>query len=216
MAEDFNALFKKLIGEWKDKFFQAEEVIKEYEKIGAKVVYVSIQELRYSGRRVAQAYELFAREAPLSDDEQEQVRIHLIEAIQNCVKARHDAIDASYHFVHKRLDSLVDSVGLPKVIKYFPEYIALREEIIDVAKKIVESRKNRKAIDEIYADLVRTSASKLVQFNLKLESSEEILRSLIANDRKKRIKQFIIANLIALIVGASGSMVANRVELLIK
>src|SRR5215216_725916 len=66
------------------------------------------EELRYAGRLIVDALELCVSMAPHADTE---LRDRLVEATQNCIRARNDAVDASVTFIHKYLRFMDKTYG---------------------------------------------------------------------------------------------------------
>jgi len=123
----------------------AERRIKKAEQVDAnEVVTSAIFELRYAGRKFIDAHQLLLS-GKWQDDEQEKRKIlaSLADATEDCVKAKHDAIDAMMLFVASWFDRTERTLGLSEVQKYFPDYIAITGKIDTIQDKIAESRGDR-------------------------------------------------------------------------
>ncbi|GAA0757115.1 hypothetical protein FHS52_000383 [Erythromicrobium ramosum] len=83
---DYEEILTEIASEWG----VAEEEIKLAEQIHHKVVLPAIKELRYAGRRLADALGAIARGAPATE-----VKDLIADARFRCHCARHDVIDAS-------------------------------------------------------------------------------------------------------------------------
>ena len=94
----------RLLSEWD----RAEEAIKSAELIRGETVFAAVKELRYAGRLIVDALELCVSMAPHADTE---LRDRLVEATQNCIRARNDAVDASVTFIHKYLRFMDKTYG---------------------------------------------------------------------------------------------------------
>jgi hypothetical protein len=90
--DDIDRLFEQLDTQWNI----AERRIKKAEQVrGGEVVSSAIFELRYAGRKLIDALELL-RTKNWNDNkvEYDKIRRFLHDAIEDCVKAKHDAIDS--------------------------------------------------------------------------------------------------------------------------
>lgn len=190
--------FRQQHNAYLDAWMRAEEVLKETERIKNETFLPSIKELRYAARRIVQAHVDFQN--GLATDE--HISVHLVEAIENCHKARHDAIDSAVNFAHEQLDRLIDKADLAVVSQAFPRYAQLRKVIKQISERIIASRTNRNALDEQYEAIKREHLSELVELHLEMESSKDII---IAIQRKSR-KDFLIG---IVIVGTIVGMFAG-------
>jgi hypothetical protein len=178
-----------------DSWMRAEEVLKIAERIKNETFIPSIKELRYASRRVVQAHVDFASGKATDED----IRVHLTEAIENCRKARHDAIDSAINFVHEQLDAVCQSVGLAIISQAFPRYTQLRGKIKAVDARIVSSRKDRHALDDEYETIKRDHLTEVVDLYHELECSQDVIKSI---QRKERNSLLIGGALLGLIIGS--------------
>lgn len=201
---------KRLASDFVREWLRAEEVLKRFERLAASAFMPSVQELRYAGRRFMQALELLQLEAnqTLTPTESEDIEKHLIEAVENCVKARHDAVDAAVQFIHKRMNLLVNAVGRADVIRHFPQFSLLQKEISEIDRKIIHSRKDRSIIDEQYEAILNEHSEKLLDFYGMLEESEFAIRSAIKAQNHKNFRNLIISSLVGFLLGIASSFVA--------
>ena len=112
---DFN--ISDYLAEFSREWMYAEETIKLAERVRNEAVFPAIQELRYAGRRMVQVFDITSSNTPLTDEQKKECHRHAIEAIENCYKAKHDAIDAAVMYTHSEVDALVKRAGAPAVLK---------------------------------------------------------------------------------------------------
>jgi len=94
---DFATTLTQIRREW-DK---AEHSLKIAEQVGNQVIFPAIKELRYAGRRIVDALAECA-----SGGDANKVRALLDDALFDCYRARHDAVDASISTIAAELDVL--------------------------------------------------------------------------------------------------------------
>jgi hypothetical protein len=68
---------------------------------------------------------------------------YLADAIEDCVKAKHDAIDAMLDFVTIWFKETEDQIGLRHLTQTFPDYLEVTAHIIAVQDKVARSREDR-------------------------------------------------------------------------
>jgi uncharacterized protein YdcH (DUF465 family) len=134
LSEDVVALLASILAEWN----RAETDIKIAEQVANKVVNPSIKELRYAGRRIVDAL-LKVREG----GSPEEVKQLLTDALFDCHRARHDAIDAGTSKVALDLEVMTDKIGYDILLRTYPNFPALFRNLNNIRKKIAESRGNR-------------------------------------------------------------------------
>jgi hypothetical protein len=205
--------FSTRIQEYSRQWFRAEEAIKAFERLEAKVLMASVQELRYAGRRFAQILDVCHKKSGVfSPADLQELEIHLIEAIQNCIKARHDALDAAVHFIHKRITTLISAVGIFEVRAHFPNFNLLEDEIKAIDRKIIEARADRSKLDGNYDAILLEHRDKLIRFYKELESSEFAIRkSLLAQKSINRRNLFVSSGL-GFILGIIASVIASNID----
>lgn len=166
--------FREQHDRYLDGWMRAEEVLKITERIKNETFIPSVKELRYASRRVVQAHiEVSAGNA--TDD---GINVHLTEAIENCRKARHDAIDSAINFVHEQLDKVASTVGLAVLSQAFPRYAELRSRIRTIDERIVSSRRDRGAMDDEYETIKRDHLNQVVDCYFELESSADVIKDI--------------------------------------
>lgn len=205
--------FAARIQEYSTQWFRAEEAIKSFERLEAKVLMASVQELRYAGRRFAQILDTYYKKnGDLSQDDVRHLEVHLIEAIQNCIKARHDALDAAVHFIHKRISTLISAVGLLEVKAHFPNFNNLVDEIKAIDKKIVEARADRSKLDGNYDAILIEHRDKLIKFYGELENSESAIRAALLSKNKIDRRNIIISTGIGFFLGIVSSVIGSNID----
>ena len=145
-------LYKQLIFQWNI----AERRIKKAEQVCENEVIVSaVFELRYAGRKIVDAQLLLLDKDWKNDqDEYDNICRFLADAIEDCVKAKHDAIDAMLYFVTIWFKENEKRIGLHRLMEIFPNYIDVTAQISAVQAKIARSREDRvSARDGLYDEI---------------------------------------------------------------
>lgn len=191
-VSDFATLFTALRREWD----LSEETLKAAEQINGEVVFPSVMELRYAGRRAVDALnEAAAGNLAIAQE-------YLNDAIFNCYCARHDAIDAGTAVIAQRLERVSRQLGYDVVLQVFPGYAELYGRISRVRAKIRRSRGDRSQRDAIYASIQVDDLPSLTSA-FEFESSEPLMRRLAARNRRRLVLGWLGASLVALIALAS-------------
>jgi len=138
---------RKLVEHWNI----AESRIKKAEQVRAnEVVAAAIFELRYAGRKYIDATSLL-QSGSTEPAVRQKILEYLADATEDCVKAKHDAIDSILDFVTSWFDRTENKLGLTSVQHFFPNYIVVTAKIADIQDKIADSRADRtKLRDSIY------------------------------------------------------------------
>jgi hypothetical protein len=191
--EEFDSKIALIIPEW-DK---AENYIKVAEQIGGKVVFPSIKELRYAGRRIADALK-----AKATGDLEKAVE-YLVDAHFNCCRSRHDAVDASVSTMATEISVLTRKVGFDPVIRAFPEFHNLNAMVIDSQKMIAASRQDRENRELIYASVEGVPFQKIVDLYRSFQANEHVIRSIAKSERRKKFWGAVGVGLSLLIAGLS-------------
>jgi hypothetical protein len=137
LDQKLDKLYKQLIEQWNI----AERRIKKAEQVsGNEVVTSAIFELRYAGRKIVDAQKLLLEKDWRNDtDAHDLICRYLADSIEDCVKAKHDAIDAMLDFVTIWFKDSEERIGLGHLIKIFPEYLDVTSRILGVQEKIAQS-----------------------------------------------------------------------------
>jgi tetrahydromethanopterin S-methyltransferase subunit F len=193
--------------EFSCQWMAAEETIKLAERVRNEAVFPSIQELRYAGRRMVQIFEIISKNKDLSDNDVKECHRHAIESIENCYKAKHDAIDAAIMYAHSEVDTLVERAGAAVILQTFSEFQEIKEEIDKVDKIIISSRADRNGIDKKYEEIknnhlgkIQNTLNKLLSTKEVLEAVEKIENETIEIQRRQSFSTGIVTGLIAGII----------------
>ena len=118
LDNELDKLFKDAIAQWNI----AERRIKKAEQVpGNEVVNSAIFELRYAGRKIVDALQLILnKEWQNNATIYEQIRRYLADAIEDCVKSKHDVIDSMIDFVTTWFNDIEKQIGLWKARRNFP------------------------------------------------------------------------------------------------
>lgn len=177
----YETLLGNIVAEWNT----AEGAIKIAEQVNGEIVNPAIYELRYAGRRIVEAIVLHAK-----GDDQKAERI-LDDALFNCHRARHDAIDAITSKIVSDMDAAKTHLGANILLDKFPETTRLLEMLVPVRERIAESRVNRENRDAIYAVIEATDLPPIVQLYRKFKISEPLLEAAAEeqerNNRNNRV-----------------------------
>ncbi len=171
-----DAKLDKLLHDLSTQWNIAERRIKKAEFVqGGEVVGSAIFELRYAGRKVIDAHTLVLTKDWRNDPKvYEDVCRYLADAIEDCVKAKHDAIDAIVDFITNWFEELEARVGLKKLVELFPEYIGTTAKIASIQDKIAKSRENRIASrDGVYDEIEDSDYQHLLAVFDKMRLSEQ-------------------------------------------
>lgn len=193
-----------------DEWDKAEEWVKDGEHHSGRVIIPAINELRYAGRRLIDAFASHKR----GDDP--QTRLHLQAVKDDLNKARHDVVDAIFTENSDQAGEWRDDIGQGVLQEHFPKYGELFALIKDMSDKISTARKNRDQRDEIYSKLfkklpdlielcneLRESVGAILENKKKKEEAQEEMKR---NFRIAQIKSnvlIVIATISVLIAVAS-------------
>ena len=169
----FRDILNSLLEEWNS----AEEALKIAENVQGKVVAPSINELRYAGRKVIEALSF--------DDDDEQARRLLDDAIFDCMRARHDAIDAIIAFISNKISAYTNELGVHIVLQCYPDTPKLIEEIGYIQDQIEVSRKNRLDRNAVYSTLQSADIPKIIRMWKGFQNNENLCESLPKKKKRK-------------------------------
>ena len=119
----------------------------------------SVLELRYSGRKVVEFFDLLEEPNALHNPEDK-----LKDAIYDCHRARHDATDHATSVIAERLDTARAKFGAEAVRTVFPDYAALIAELSKVREIIATSREQRNGRGQFYSQIEADHLPKIMQF----------------------------------------------------
>lgn len=198
MLEEHKDRIARIRAEWD----RAEEDIKIAEQVCNKVVWPSVKELRYAGRRVIDALHAMNNGLPT-----EQINNLLQDAEFDCHRARHDAIDAATATIAIRLELAHDKLGYDAVLRAFPQLPALRAKLNAVMQRIRESRGDRGNREKIYAAIEAENLSDIVLLYNAFTESEDIMKDLAKRQRRDKIV-YITIGVAGAVFGVIGVVVA--------
>jgi len=187
-------LLETIRKEW-DK---AEQDIKLAEQVCNNIIIPAIKELRYGGRRIAEVlYQLGA------GGKEEEIKKLLDDAVFDCYRARHDAIDAATAHIAIDLEIKIEKLGYDAILKAYPKFAELVRELNRVKAKIAESRGQRQNRESIYSALEKIEFPKIVTIFSELKESEPIMVGLARSNRQMILlaKAALVAGVIAILVG---------------
>jgi hypothetical protein len=191
----------------------AERRIKKAEHVrGGEVVAAAIFELRYAGRKIVDAITLLSETNWTPTTEERQKILGLIsDATEDCVKAKHDAIDAMLTFMAAWFQQTEERVGLSFLATCFPDYVNITALIIDVQEKTSISRGDRTKIrDQTYSQIEDEKFEKILELFERARTSEERIEKQIENEDVRRASEArkyrysMIVGVLGLLLGIIG------------
>jgi hypothetical protein len=191
--DDFKDILAAIATEWN----AAEFDIKLGEQVNRKVVFPAIKELRYAGRRLADALVLISQ-----GGDEDSVRELLIDARFNCHCARHDVIDAATLKMAIDMDLMFEKLGHEAALFAFPKFPQLYQSIQDAQVMIAAAREKRENRQEIYAEIEAARFKDLVQMFNELKASEPLMKRIAVATKTSRWTAYglaIVAIAIALL-----------------
>lgn len=156
----------------------AEKSIKIAEHVDEKVCFPAVQELRYSGRRVTEAIGL------AMEGDEEKARARLYDAEFDCMRARHDAVDAATSKVALDLHNAASTLGHEAIKNAFNRLPELVEKLSEARKKIRSSRENRERRDDIYDDLEERDLNELFDLYNTYKSAQPVMEAFAKRERR--------------------------------
>lgn len=177
-----DARLRELIVQWN----VAERRIKQAENARAQEVVASaIFELRYAGRKVVDVIQIAQSNDWRTDPEiSEKLHAYIDDAIEDCVKAKHDAIDAVISFVVRWFNEHERKLGLSYLHKCFPTYLEVTAKIADIQEKIEESRQNRtQKRDGLYDEIEIDGYDAILNLYQQMRLSEKRINRIIRTEK---------------------------------
>jgi hypothetical protein len=184
----------------------AEKRIKKAEQVRAEQVVASaIFELRYAGRKIIDALEIcLTTDINTDPAATERVHTYIADATEDCVKAKHDAIDAMMTFVTTWFRRAEDFLTLEKVQQFFPDYLRITSTISTIQHNIIESRGDRTRLrDAIYDDIEVRGYDPVLELYDQMRLSGERVSAAVEEERRRRKRDRIIV-VIGVILGIAG------------
>jgi hypothetical protein len=142
--EELNELLRRARQEWDS----AEENLKEAEQAINRQVVPAINELRYAGRRIVDALQVYSTSKDVN-----LAKEYLNHAIYNCHCAKHDAIDVCLSVMVTNVDAARKRYGYHNILAAFPQLPEMLECLRDVNKKVALSRGDRINREKIYESI---------------------------------------------------------------
>lgn len=207
ISPEIDKAFTQLIIQWNI----AERRIKKAEQVrGEQIVSSAIFELRYAGRKIVDALELcLSGQVQPGSEIERKVLEYLGDATEDCVKAKHDAIDAMLSFVTVWFDRVEKSLTLNKVQQFFPNYLDVTGKIAGIQESIEESRGNRNTKrDKNYDDIEKDGYDEILALYKKMKTSRDRVQTAVGRERVERIALWtvtILSVLATIYIGASSA-----------
>ena len=169
--EDLRSAFDAIEAQWNT----AEEYVKKVERLRrGLVVGASINEFRYAGRRMVEAYSLI--KAAENDPNKRGEALGLLREVKHfCLRAQHDAMDAAVTYIDQALAKFEEEFGADLLHEKFPHYLAMKEALREVSEVMSASRLNRDARDELYLKIREDLVPTLIDHHNSLETSGVVL-----------------------------------------
>jgi hypothetical protein len=142
----------------------AEERLKTAENWNRKVLIPAINELRYAGRKIVDAFTAHRR------GDSQAAAEHIADACQDILRARHDVIDAVHGAIGDYADKAREKIGAAVLHGNFSNYGEMFALIREIGEQVAQSRKERQRRDEIYRG-IENKMPRLIQLHRELEAS---------------------------------------------
>lgn len=178
--------YKKALGEIHARFNEAEKFIKAAEKINKLVATAAINEIRYAFRRSSDLYALLEHGTKTSDLETPEGILFEIE--QLCVRAKHDALDASLTFFSEFFEDVSKKSKLTTICAICPNFLEVLRLQGEIDAEIALSREERNKRQEIYKEVFEKHFPVLFDAFQNLRHSEEIINAEFLSIKRKEIK----------------------------
>lgn len=194
MLEQYKDRIESICNHWA----QAEVDIKLAENVCKSIVFPSIKELRYGGRRLAEVLKIFSTGGP---EEKIQALIH--DAEFDCIRARHDAIDAATSKMAMDMDIAVSKLGYQAVLTTFTKYAELVSRVDVVRRQIAESRGGTR--EQVYTTLEQSEFGLLVSLYSEFKTAEPLMKKFAVQESDK-VKSSTRMALIGIVIGILGTI----------
>lgn len=187
------ALKRELTAEWA----KAEADIKRAEQVAEKIVFPSIKELRYAGRRLAESCTL------ISDGNYIEAEKRLQDAIFDCHRARHDALDAATAKIAADIALMAKTLGYSAITQAFHKFSDLHTALEECRVMIVSSRKETASREQIYITITESRFPLLVELYRELQACEAVIVKIATSERwhVKLLYIGLIVETITIIIG---------------
>lgn len=174
--------YKKISDRWN----RCERLLKTAEKVRSEVVISAINELRYAGRRIADALVLMHDENSTQEDAR-RAEDFLNEAFHFCERAEHDCVDAITSYVHVLIKKYDEKYDRDMINAICPELKSYRTTLKPQVDELIQlSREQRDKRDTIYQQIIETHLQKFIQISIELQDARDHLDS----EHTRRLKQY--------------------------
>ena len=144
-----------IVAEWN----KAERVIKLAEMSDGSLVLPAIAELRYAGRRLVDFLAVYLED----NDNIEKLESISADALQNILRAKHDAIDAMVIKAGDEISEVIETHGA----EVFPDVRDDIKAIQKIKSKIASTRSDRTARSDTYDQILEEDIERIFQISEK-------------------------------------------------
>ncbi|MGL4490221.1 MAG: hypothetical protein ACRCU5_12340 [Rhizobiaceae bacterium] len=176
MSKEIAAARAKLVSEWNI----SEEYLKISEQISAEAVIPGINELRYAGRKLLDAYELETADP-------KRALTLLNDAVHDCYRARHDCIDVAVSLINSHVELMTKKLTYTKMTGVLPDLGSLISDLSSAQTKMAGSRARRSAREEIYEDIKDIDLPAIRVRYDKLRASEGLLKLEVVKENRSKV-----------------------------
>lgn len=173
--------YKSILASVRASWNEAEETIKLVEIAIGEPVRPSVQELRYAGRRIVEALDEICNGA----DEPSITKL-LHDAEFDCLRARHDAIDAASSAITIIIERAPDQLDDDVVLEAFPEYGDLVVKLQNASGLIATSRKDRKNRNAVYKAVQNSDFPEILKLYRKFRACVPLMQRIAEKNRRQR------------------------------
>lgn len=197
----------KCLDEYLESQSTVEFHLKKAERIRNEAVIPAINEMRYSGRYLAEICTLFHKlsNGTLSDEEigsvKQKIRDKIRDANFSCLKAKHDIMDAVNGQLDTELRMLTKEFSVTVVSNNIPQYFEFKKLIHSVDLALGDSRKVRDRIDEKYDEMYKDHFPNVLAA-LNVLRDEDVL-TLLVKQRRKTWRNSMFVTLSCFAAGAA-------------
>jgi hypothetical protein len=189
--EELRAALDAIEAHWNS----AEEYVKKVERLRrGLVVGASINELRYAGRRLVEAYAL-SKDVAADPSKAREALALLGEVKHFCMRAKHDAMDAAVTYIDQALAKFESEFGADLLNEKFPQYIQMKGLLREVSEVMAQSRGDRAVRDALYLNIRDDLVPSLIDHHYDLETSRIVLVAAytkrIRGERRENIRFWI-------------------------
>lgn len=169
--EELRAALDEIEAQWN----AAEEYVKKVERLRrGLVVGAAINELRYAGRRLVEAYAA-AKEAANNPKRRQDAFDLLREVRHFCLRAQHDAIDGAVTYIDQALFKFETEFGADLLNAQFPNYMSMKAGLRDISQIMARSRGDRDSREALYGEIRDGLVPTLIDQHYEIETSKGVL-----------------------------------------